>query len=1345
MGKDRKARSAARANRHNQMVAAAKRDARQRELAEDDAANGSDSEPDMQGPARRDSRRVPERRDSRESAAPSGDRKHNDTPREERKEKPQPEKDPMFFEPDPSGTLRANGVPSATCVTIDFWPVAHQLAALARIYPGLGVRATSTAPMAHGVLAKERKTLEPQAFRMASKNMPDTSCIHDVGGAPDRVATYGIRAWSTVPRVIPGYDDARQAKYAGYSEHCNHLGHVCRCKTFHAAVFTHSAYYMSADEVAATLDHTTTGLGYAIVHDFPQPYGTLNSEATYSCAVDQAGVVTVHMQPKGNSAPYTHKLPRWMFDGQENTSDGRSIASNMVGECGTTRLYSLIVCKVKAPEREDIPFSSWTPTVGRFVPIMPPAKVRAADPGVCAFGFGRWLALANVQGSRLVHPDLIELATVRLTGIEKTRTRYQTARLALMGLATKLASEGKIAQVTTSQQALDALAFAWGDADGAEATFYDRMLDLRQHVEDSNAKVAALFGPASRPWNLFWMALIAIFAILQVSRASRRRTFSALREPIRIMALALGTRQGVIQRLQDLTSLLDRDSDDAAARASGTAYGMQAGRGLVDWLVIPWGVVTHAISAAADQAVTAIRGFSPIAAHAAERAWEALDNATPASALRGLWAPLTPPSPPPRRRPDPAIVRARHVLANPVFHGDVPDTGVVATRRCETTVSPAATRPGTTLKPVILSDNTARRIASALEQPGAVRLGPTFEAPPTVFATTPANEVVGFTHRLMKLSTHPDPLSWLRYEVRCNGWRELVMGPDGATDPLTSEEWLANRPPAQRRLFETGLQAIQEGETAGWNARGAMVKVEKGKPSEDGEGAVSGEKPRMVVSSTPVLNALVGPPVAACYRRVGESCAQPPLIQASTMSAKDLGRAITNFKLSDPGCISITADQSAFDAHRHKASLAHEHRQYRSSLSIREAAPGLPLKDVFKKIRRNSGFSSAGHQFSFTSALASGLPTTSVGNTAECLQLNMYCVCEENALYYGRECPGPAWDPSTSEYGGQKCVKLDAMPATPARVRLLRRLRLPLCTDGLTKLDPKRYLCVASGDDTNVSTSYAISRVVRLMLTLGYEMKLVRNADWRHDRFCQRIVSEAVDEDGEHMQFVPDPRRLMGRLGWGVKVRAEDVAAPAAYMAAVAHGTREYLDYHPQLATLFPTEPIDGPRTQFAPSDHACAVVGLTADPEIQVPSVSGPSTSWEAPFSVLDAGPLLDTVVSPLIEESLRLTPAGLGLTMLELKNRADVDRSSFMAGLLFHVVMAIWAHQMPESLYSRIFLHSVVNGIVHRHSYASFATATVATMCAMAITPDSVGVTVRATLRSGAAFLRGLPALFQ
>jgi len=250
---------------------------------------------------------------------------------------------------------RRNGLLPQT-VTLTYVLSEAQLKELARVFPTTVFRSTATATNhSHPISATVRRMVETIAVdRLQSSQSdeysaglekavgtPDAYNLIDVGGQPRRHhAARRTGVHSCCPILTP-MDALRNSKLRGLKNFCHHKAQDCNCAPNHwGAMFVHSIYYFTPEEVLSLVHRTKGGIAYSAHHDFLECIGEFHlKEASYYSDAD--GMVS--MQVSGNSQPYLHKNPLWLQQGYFE-SGTKAMAWTVEGDYGGTKLVKFITC-----------------------------------------------------------------------------------------------------------------------------------------------------------------------------------------------------------------------------------------------------------------------------------------------------------------------------------------------------------------------------------------------------------------------------------------------------------------------------------------------------------------------------------------------------------------------------------------------------------------------------------------------------------------------------------------------------------------------------------------------------------------------------------------------------------------------------------------------------------------------------------------------------------------------------------------------------------------------------------------------------------------------------------------
>jgi len=179
----------------------------------------------------------------------------------------------------------------------------------------------------HAVLAIERKLAEAQAYALVA---PNQGFVADIGGNPARHFFAGRRVWCLCPILDP-MDELRENSRAQFPLHCNHAAPNCpHLGMAESALFVHSIYYLTPQQVLATLLATRTHSGASCHYQFDEPRGS-HAGGEGQWKID--GKTVLYTVSGGKT--YSHSTCDWLRHGYYEDSQGAMAwdTQGMVGEC----------------------------------------------------------------------------------------------------------------------------------------------------------------------------------------------------------------------------------------------------------------------------------------------------------------------------------------------------------------------------------------------------------------------------------------------------------------------------------------------------------------------------------------------------------------------------------------------------------------------------------------------------------------------------------------------------------------------------------------------------------------------------------------------------------------------------------------------------------------------------------------------------------------------------------------------------------------------------------------------------------------------------------------------------
>jgi hypothetical protein len=199
--------------------------------------------------------------------------------------------------------------------------------------------------------------------------------------------------------------------------------------------------------------------------------------------------------------------------------------------------------------------------------------------------------------------------------------------------------------------------------------------------------------------------------------------------------------------------------------------------------------------------------------------------------------------------------------------------------------------------------------------------------------------------------------------------------------PISFSKWLGRWPLNMQLTFLKAHQQCVANELYKYWKMSCFVKREKGGRNAPGVDEV--KAPRAILSSTPHFNVLVGPFAVAMAEMLKRSWNSDHFITyPGGLDAAQLGTVIYDAEQSIHDSNVIETDYGKFDSSRHRPSTELELEIYAYFGSKRYlATDGKPIHHHLKQLLRTSGTSRHGVKFSIVDMLASGRPTTTVGNT----------------------------------------------------------------------------------------------------------------------------------------------------------------------------------------------------------------------------------------------------------------------------------------------------------------------------------------------------------------------------
>jgi len=234
----------------------------------------------------------------------------------------------------------------------------EQLMYFERVYPNLNIEIQPDAmPHTHPRLAFDRRYSERVVYNSISR--PD-SVIVDIGGNPIRHAGNHRQNVHSCCPILDPVDSVRHHNYNNPTfplpmvpRFCAHRAEECDCVIPTTYLSVHSLYYLTPVTVLALLNRATSHSLHAIVHEFPDIYGSFAAaEAQYRVNPDQM----VHMHVTGNSQPYVHSVMPWLKRGY--FSDGVTAMSwTAQRDFASCRYYKFVL----SPLNLSNSFSSFTP------------------------------------------------------------------------------------------------------------------------------------------------------------------------------------------------------------------------------------------------------------------------------------------------------------------------------------------------------------------------------------------------------------------------------------------------------------------------------------------------------------------------------------------------------------------------------------------------------------------------------------------------------------------------------------------------------------------------------------------------------------------------------------------------------------------------------------------------------------------------------------------------------------------------------------------------------------------------------------------------------------------------
>jgi hypothetical protein len=190
------------------------------------------------------------------------------------------------------------------------------------------------------------------------KKLKGNARICDVGGARHQ---WTRTHWGDVlhPHVMaPLVSPADFSRNSEKDVDCRCLAQECQhIVGNNIATFSHTLYYFKPEDVYNIIKQTTLGVGFAIIHKFPEVAATLpNDEASYRRVRSDSGKLDhVIFSAKGNQPYPSHSALDWMSSGEFISSDNRQMVWSAVHQEGSTWLYEFRINQIGrklVPHRE---------------------------------------------------------------------------------------------------------------------------------------------------------------------------------------------------------------------------------------------------------------------------------------------------------------------------------------------------------------------------------------------------------------------------------------------------------------------------------------------------------------------------------------------------------------------------------------------------------------------------------------------------------------------------------------------------------------------------------------------------------------------------------------------------------------------------------------------------------------------------------------------------------------------------------------------------------------------------------------------------------------------------------
>lgn len=193
----------------------------------------------------------------------------------------------------------------------------------------------------HRRLAFEREYVEAWCIDQLMGAFPR---YRDVGGNTRRWPELGFRKHVCRP-ILDGADIFRNTKEPSPFEECYQKGQLCpEMMRIPPAIFTHSDYYLSVDELAKTIKGPT----FIINHSFEGDHGSFSpipgTEDSFEATWRRFGNF-VEMRPDGGTQ-YRHMTHEWKDEGMIVSSSGAHCYVR-VGTLGSTQCYFAYPAKCK--------------------------------------------------------------------------------------------------------------------------------------------------------------------------------------------------------------------------------------------------------------------------------------------------------------------------------------------------------------------------------------------------------------------------------------------------------------------------------------------------------------------------------------------------------------------------------------------------------------------------------------------------------------------------------------------------------------------------------------------------------------------------------------------------------------------------------------------------------------------------------------------------------------------------------------------------------------------------------------------------------------------------------------